>query len=119
MMPNTRPDHEFKKRLIGNDYVIIAYNESNQTFDVKTMKVSEFLRSLRMDKRCSAIDFRPVFVNMSLRSVLRWIRITLVCDSDEKHRVLVVIRSSTTSRSDRWLLCTRIDLRFSYQFNDR
>jgi len=38
MIPNTRPDHEFKKKLIGNDYVIIAFNESHQTFDVKTMK---------------------------------------------------------------------------------
>jgi hypothetical protein len=39
MLPNTRSDHEFKKKLIGNDYVIIAYNESDQSFDMKTLKV--------------------------------------------------------------------------------
>jgi len=37
-MPNTRSDHEFKKKLIGNDYVIIVYNE-NDYFDMKTLKV--------------------------------------------------------------------------------
>ncbi len=39
MMPNTRSDHEFKKKLIGNDYVIIVYNESDYSFDMKTLKV--------------------------------------------------------------------------------
>lgn len=39
MMPNTRTDHEFKKKSIGNDYVIIIYNESDQAFDMKMMKV--------------------------------------------------------------------------------
>lgn len=38
-MPNTRPDHEFKKKLIGNDYVIIVYNENDYSFDMKTFKV--------------------------------------------------------------------------------
>ena len=33
MMPNTRIDHEFKKKLIGNDYVIIVYNENDYSFD--------------------------------------------------------------------------------------
>ncbi len=40
MMPNTRSDHEFKKKLIGNDYVIIVYNESDYLFDMKTLKVT-------------------------------------------------------------------------------
>lgn len=40
LMPNTRADHEFKKKLIGNDYVIIVYNESEHPFDMKTLKVS-------------------------------------------------------------------------------
>jgi hypothetical protein len=39
MMPNTRADHEFKKKLIGNDFVIIVYNESDYSFDLKTLKV--------------------------------------------------------------------------------
>ena len=39
MMPNTRADHEFKKKLIGNDYVIIVYNDSDHPFDMKTFKV--------------------------------------------------------------------------------
>ena len=39
-MPNTRADHEFKKKLIGNDCVIIVYNESEHPFDMKTLKVS-------------------------------------------------------------------------------
>jgi hypothetical protein len=38
-MPNTRSDHEFKKKLIGNDYVIIVYNENDYLFDMKTLKV--------------------------------------------------------------------------------
>ncbi|CAF0735593.1 unnamed protein product [Rotaria sp. Silwood1] len=38
MMPNTRSDHEFKKKLIGNDYVIIVYNESDYGFEMKTLK---------------------------------------------------------------------------------
>lgn len=38
-MPNTRADHEFKKKLIGNDYVIIVYNENDHSFDMKTLKV--------------------------------------------------------------------------------
>lgn len=38
-MPNTRPDHEFKKKLIGNDYVIIVYNESDYQFEMHTFKV--------------------------------------------------------------------------------
>jgi len=41
MMPNTRSDHEFKKKLIGNDYVIIVYNESDYPFDLKTLKVRQ------------------------------------------------------------------------------
>lgn len=40
LLPNTRLDHEFKKKLIGNDYVIIVYNENDQPFDMKTLKVS-------------------------------------------------------------------------------
>ncbi len=39
LMPNTRSDHEFKKKLIGNDYVIIVYNENDYSFDMKTLKV--------------------------------------------------------------------------------
>ncbi|CAF1507256.1 unnamed protein product [Adineta steineri] len=38
MMPNTRSDHEFKKKLIGNNYVIIIYNESDYSFDMKILK---------------------------------------------------------------------------------
>ncbi|UJR33733.1 hypothetical protein I4U23_021160 [Adineta vaga] len=38
LLPNTRADHEFKKKLIGNDYVIIVYNESDYSFDMKTLK---------------------------------------------------------------------------------
>ncbi|CAM4896178.1 unnamed protein product [Rotaria socialis] len=38
MMPNTRWDHEFKKKLIGNDYVIISYNESDYPFEMQTIK---------------------------------------------------------------------------------
>ena len=38
-MPNTRTDHEFKKKLIGNDYVIILYNENDQSVDMKILKV--------------------------------------------------------------------------------
>ncbi|CAF0748109.1 unnamed protein product [Adineta ricciae] len=38
LMPNTRADHEFKKKLIGNDCVIIVYNESEHPFDMKTLK---------------------------------------------------------------------------------
>lgn len=36
-----RADHEFKKKLIGNDYVIIVYNESDYAFDMKTLKVKK------------------------------------------------------------------------------
>jgi hypothetical protein len=43
MMPNTRSDHEFKKKLIGNDYVIIVYNESDYSFDMKTLKVKNII----------------------------------------------------------------------------
>ena len=40
-LPNMRADHEFKKKLIGNDYVIIVYNESDYAFDMKTLKVKK------------------------------------------------------------------------------
>ena len=39
LMPNKRSDHEFKKKLIGNDFVIIVYNENDYSFDIKTLRV--------------------------------------------------------------------------------
>jgi predicted acetyltransferase len=47
MMPNTRADHEFKKKRIGNDYVIIVYNESDYSLDMKTLKVCQAYRLSR------------------------------------------------------------------------
>ena len=40
MMPNNldRPNHEQKKRLVGNDYVKIVYNDSNSPFIFDTIK---------------------------------------------------------------------------------
>ena len=66
MMPNTRPDHEFKKKLIGNDYVIIVYNENDYSFEMKTLKVENKCLFLLLK---TTIIFRVEYANMLLKFV--------------------------------------------------
>ena len=73
-MPNTRSDHEFKKKLIGNDFVIIVYNESDYAFDMKTLKVGQILLAFRPCK--SNFSPRAEFVNMLWKCVHRVIPAT-------------------------------------------
>lgn len=63
-MPNKETDVHCnnKKKHIGNDYVIIVYNDSGEEYDLRTMKVRQ-LTDFKLEN-ISDVDYKT-FVHIS------------------------------------------------------
>ncbi|CAF1089887.1 unnamed protein product [Rotaria sordida] len=84
MLPNTRSDHEFKKKLIGNDCVVIVYNESDYPFEMKTLKSGVCQYAIEV---CPQIDSNYTRIRLKRRTQTNIAQNSSMMDSTLLHNI--------------------------------